>query len=143
MVEQCSATGTGTGSLAPEIEVTGFNLNIPDGDTTPATSDGTDFGTVPVNAEVVRTFTVKNTGTATLTLGSPTLPAGFTLGTDTLLPNISAGGFDTFDVKFSSATPGTFTGELSFTNNDSDENPYNFTVIANVSVSGTPEIDVL
>ena len=136
-------TGSGSGSLAPEIEVTGFNFNIPDGDTTPDTSDGTDFGTGPVNTEVVRTFTVKNTGTATLTLGSPTLTSGFTLGTDTLLPSIPVEGSDTFDVKFSSATPGTYTAQLSFINNDSDENPYTFTIMANVSVSGTPEIEVL
>ena len=35
-------------------------------------------------------------------------------------------------------------GQLSFANNDSDENPYNFTIMANVSgTSGPPEIDVL
>lgn len=39
-------------------------------------------------------------------------------------------------------TPGTYTGEASFATNDSDENPFNFTVFGEVT-QAEPEIDVL
>ena len=59
---------------------------IADSDTTPSSTDGTDFGSVGQFATApTQTFTVYNTGTGPLTLGTPTLPAGYTL-TDPLSP---------------------------------------------------------
>jgi hypothetical protein len=37
---------------APEMDVTGLGVSIADGDTTPTTSDGTDFGNVSVGGEM-------------------------------------------------------------------------------------------
>lgn len=64
----------------PEITVSGNGQNITDGDTTPSLPDWTDFGSVLQGQPgPTRTFTVRNDGGTTLTLGAPSLPSGFTL----------------------------------------------------------------
>jgi hypothetical protein len=61
----------------PEITVLGNGVSIGDGDTTPSLTDYTDFGSVVQGGTAIsRTFTVRNDGTATLTLGAVTVPAG-------------------------------------------------------------------
>lgn len=57
----------------PEIDLVGSGVGIANGDTTPDPTDGTDFGSVDINGgTVVRTFTISNTGDATLSrTGSP------------------------------------------------------------------------
>lgn len=115
---------------APEIVVDG----IIDGQSTVI-----DFGTVAVGANVTRTFTVRNTGTAPLTLGTINLPTGFTIAkalASTLAPNAA----DTFTVRLNTSSVRTASGTLSFTNNDSDESPFNFQVRG--VVVGAPEIQV-
>src|SRR5690606_9447718 len=59
--------------VAPDISVRGNNFPIQDGDTTPSTSDGTNFGSMTVTAGLVtRTFHIFNQGSAELSLnGSP------------------------------------------------------------------------
>ncbi|MCL5282290.1 MAG: right-handed parallel beta-helix repeat-containing protein, partial [Planctomycetes bacterium] len=67
-------------TTAPEITVLGQGLSIVDGDTSPSLTDGTDFGKVAVGGTAItRTFTVRNDGAATLTLGVVVVPTGFTL----------------------------------------------------------------
>lgn len=46
----------------PEITVQGNNILISDGDTTPSTADGTQFGTTRPGVAVTRTFTIRNEG---------------------------------------------------------------------------------
>jgi hypothetical protein len=133
-----------TGSFAiqvpavPEVAVTGLSsTSIVDGDSTPSLTDGTDFGTVtPGGVPLSRTFTVSNTGTATLTTSAPSVPEGYTV-TEPLDAAIAPGGSDTFTVRLDTATTGTKAGQISFTTNDSDENPFNF------SVTGTVHSDVV
>ena len=122
----------------PEINVTGLGVSIPDGDNTPSTLDGTDFGSVAPNVIVTRTFTVTNSGPGSLSLGTPLMAGGFSLGSDSLVSTLGPGMSDTFSVKFSSATSGTFTSTVTINNNDSDEAPYDFSVKAFIG----PEIDV-
>lgn len=57
----------------PEIAVTGNGVNITSGDTTPVTTDHTDFGsTASGGGTITRTFTITNSGTAVLSLtGTP------------------------------------------------------------------------
>ena len=76
---------------------------------------------------VVRTFTVNNTGTATLTTSGLALPSGFSL-VEGLSASIAAGGSDTFQVRLDTTSAGTKSGQISFTTNDSDENPFNFSI---------------
>lgn len=46
----------------PEITVLGNNILISDGDTTPSTADGTEFGRTRPGVAVTRTFTIRNEG---------------------------------------------------------------------------------
>lgn len=127
---------------AAEITVLGNGVSIADGDATPGTADGTDFGSAAIGAAgPTRTFTVRNEGTDTLTLGSVAVPAGFTL-TEGLTASLAAGAADTFTVRLDTITGGTKTGALSFTTNDSDENPFDFAITGTVT-GAAPEITVL
>ena len=126
---------------APEIDVQGNGISIVDGDTTPSVTDDTNWGNVLINTTVSHTFTVRNTGTAILYLGTPYVPAGFSISTsDPLVTNLAPGASDTFTVNFFSSIPATYNGQISIASNDSDEHPYNFNIRAK---SIAPEIDVL
>ncbi len=141
-VDDATVGGTpdGTAALAvsvtfvgvPEITVLGNGASITDGDTTPSLADHTDFGNATQGGTALsRTFTVRNDGTALLTLGTVTVPAGFTL-TKGLSGSLAAGASDTFTVQLDTVTIGTKTGGISFATNDSDENPFNFQITGTV-----------
>src|SRR5262249_47599628 len=123
----------------PEVGVSGLAIDIATGDTTPSSADGTDFGWVPKNGVATRTFTVTNTGSAALNTLNLTLPAGFSL-VEGLSARIAPATSDTFTVKPNPATAGTKSGQISFFNDDSDENPYTFaitgTVVAPIDSAG-------
>ena len=60
------------------VVIQGNNIDIADGDITPDIADNTDFGNVNLNANEVRTFTIKNNGTGPLQItGNPTFSGGF------------------------------------------------------------------
>ncbi len=116
----------------PEIRVFGNGLSIADGDTTPNIADGTDFEMAAQGGDPVsRVFTVYNASSSTLTLGTVTVPAGFTLA-EGLPASLAAGASDTFTIQLDTALVGTKTGEISFATNDSDENPFNFQITGTV-----------
>ncbi|MDP3913112.1 MAG: choice-of-anchor D domain-containing protein [Bacteroidota bacterium] len=129
--------------LAPEINVQGNSQSIVDGDASPSSADHTDFGSQSVcSGTIVRTFTIQNTGNANLTLSNPTISgtnaSDFTVTANPASP-VSASGSTTFQVTFNPSASGVRTAAISITNDDSDENPYNF------SIQGTgtdPEINV-
>ncbi|MDD2781750.1 choice-of-anchor D domain-containing protein [Sulfuricurvum sp.] len=112
---------------SPEINVQGNGNSITDGDTTPSTSDYTILGSIAVGQDLDRTFTIQNTGTMNLTIGAFTLTGDFALQTAPAA-TVAAGGSTTFTIRFSPTAIGTRNGTLSFVNNDSDENPYNFSI---------------
>jgi uncharacterized repeat protein (TIGR02543 family) len=119
-------------ATAPEIAVTGNSTNISDGSTTPNTADGTDFGSVAITGgTLTRTFTIQNTGTASLTLGTVTLggtnAADFSV-TSQPPASVALGTSATFQVRFDPSASGTRSATLSFNNNDGDENPFNFSI---------------
>ena len=132
--------------------MTGLNgENIADGDSSPTTTDGTDFGTITVgDTAVTRVFTVTNSGDADLTLGTPSVPTGFTL-TEGLDSSISASASDTFSVRLDNSTAGIKHGDVSIVNNDADENPFNFAIsgvlnasppsITSIIVSGVSQLN--
>lgn len=129
-------------SVYPEINVQGNYTDILDGDTTPSTADHTDFGSATVASGTVdRTFTIHSTSTVDLSVSvsiSGTHASEFTVISDPLSP-ISGGDSTTFTVRFDPDAAGTRTATISITNNDPDENPYDF------AIQGTglaPEIDV-
>ncbi len=123
---------SGSGGVA-EITALGNGASITDGDATPSAGDGTDFGSVAQGGPAIsRTFTVRNDGTAALTLGTVTVPTGFTL-TEGLSSSLAPGESDMFTVRLDTTTAGTKAGDLSFATNDSDENPFNFRIAGTVN----------
>jgi len=114
---------------APKIEVIESSNNIVDGTTTPL-----DFGSTNVGSIITKTFTVKNTGNAALNLSNLQLPTGFSL-VGSLPATLAAASQANFVVQVDANTAGSLSGELSFTTNDSDENPFNFFIAATVTTN--------
>jgi len=115
-------TGTGT---APEIDSKQGSTSIADG------TGSYDFGiqTVSTNTDII--FTIENTGTGASSLSSFSIT-----GTNanqfsfqgTNPTTVSASGTTTFTVRFTPTSTGAKSATISFANEDSDENPYNFTL---------------
>ncbi len=135
---------TSTAISAPEINIQGNSTTIADGDTTPSTLEDTDFGTTTVLTNVVKTYTIQNTGTADLNVSTITMTTGakYTVGGISLPAVIAAGGSTTFTVTFNSATTGTFTDTVLVSNNDTDEATYNYDVTALIPAPAAPEINI-
>jgi len=135
-----------TEAANPEIDVTGNSVSIPDGDTTPSTGDHTDFGSTNVGgSDIVRTYTVENTGDALLTLTDPATVSGagaaqFAVGTltDTTLNN---GETATFTVTYSpSGAAAVHNATVSLASDDADEGTYTFAIRAETTPS-TVQLD--
>jgi hypothetical protein len=121
---------------APEVNVrTGFT-NVPD-NTGSVTFPETFVGSPPS-----KDFVIENLGRTNLTIGNVTVPNGFTvelITNTTIVPN----GIGRITVRCNATTAGTFSGTFSFTNNDADENPYNFTISCTVNPTTPPDMFVL
>jgi hypothetical protein len=120
---------------APEINVrTGFT-NVPD-NTGSVTFPETWVGVPPA-----KDFVIENLGRSNLTIANVTVPNGFTVE---LISNttIVRNGIARITVRCNAATAGTFSGTMSFTNNDANENPYNFTVSCTVRQPTQPDMAV-
>ena len=126
-----------------EADVFFGTVPIADNDSSVSILEGTDYGTIDQNsAPISRTFTLKNTGNVPLTTDGLTVPNGYTI-TNTLAASIPAGGSDTFTVRLNTTVAGTFQGNISFTNNDSNEAPYNFAIKGIVKPSGVTTAGVI
>jgi hypothetical protein len=116
--------------LAPEIAILLESTNIPDG------TGNVDFGlTSPANPDALeKVFTLNNLGSAVLTITSVTV-SGDSSFTITHQPDASvvSGGSTTFTVCFQPDSTGTKNATIIIRSNDSDEDPYTFTI------SGTSE----
>ena len=123
----------GTG-LAPDIAVLGNGLLIANGDTTPTTAGGTDFGSLTTVAALIHTFTISNSGTGPLGLtGAPLVAftgpaaADFSLVVSPTTP-LPPGEATTFQVRFAPSALGLRAATLVIANNTFDKNPYTFAV---------------
>jgi hypothetical protein len=119
-------SGTGTSATSPEINVKQAATNIADGTGTYGFTS-----TVVGSSSSATTFTIENTGTADLTLGTISLSGGNTGDfsvTQPLTSTVTAGNSTTFTATFSPTATGSRSSSITFSNNDSDENPYNFAV---------------
>jgi len=121
--------------LLPEIDVRGNGLSIVDDDTSPSSLDHTDFGIVGITSGTrTRTYTIQNTGDGPLSVGTVAVggshPGDFTVN---LQPgwSVPPGESTSFQVVFDPSADGTRYGNLSFSNGDSDENPYTFSIRGN------------
>jgi autotransporter-associated beta strand protein len=132
---------------APDVVVLGNATAIPDGDTTPAYGDDTDYSDVLVaGGTLTKTFTITNSGTATLGIGNVYTNAGGNptnfVVTAQPASSLAAGLTTTFQVLFNPSTSGVAFADFEFTNNvSSAKNPYTFRVqgtgtYVEVAVSG-------
>jgi hypothetical protein len=120
----------------PEMDIQYSGTSITDGDNSPSSAEGTDFGNTDVaSGSVARTFTIYNTGSGPLNLtgDSPYVTIGGTNPGDfsvTTPPSssIAAAGSTTFQITFNPSAGGTRSATVSIANNDDNENPYNFSI---------------
>jgi hypothetical protein len=120
---------------APDVLVLGNNISIPDGDTAPAYADDTDFSDVLVaGSTLTKTFTITNSGTATLGIGNVYTNAGgnptnFVVITQPSSFSLAAGATTTFQIRFNPSSGGVAYADFEFTNTVSGaKNPYTFRV---------------
>jgi hypothetical protein len=135
---QFSFAISGTGeepSAEQEISVSGNGLPIYQGDNTPSTLDGTDFGEAEVGGEaVLATFTIENIGDNALVLtGTPLIEiTGTHAGDFTVVsqPNstIDGGQSTTFTISFSPTGLGYRGVQIHIPNNDADEGGFYFSI---------------
>jgi len=127
------ASGTGNGS--GEIQVLDGSADIADN------TGSVSFGTTEMNQSLARTFEIRNTGQQALNLTLPiSVPAGYTVVTPPSTTTLAPGQTTTFAVRLDAATAGTYSGQVSFGTNDSDENPFNFNVTGTVMAPQVVEI---
>jgi hypothetical protein len=126
-----TVSGTCATFSAPTIALSGSGNTIANGSTTTSASNLTDFGTVGTNTGSSETFTITNSGTSTLTIGtisfSGTNASDFAV-TTAPASSIAAGGSTTFTVTLTATATGTRTATISIANNDNcyGNNPYTF-----------------
>lgn len=122
----------GTSVDAPVINVTLGGVPV-----TSNQGSAVSFGSVVKGGNrVVKVFTVKNAGTATLTLGTPQLPTGYVL-VDPLVSSLAAGASDTFSIALSTGTAGTFSGNVVIADNDSNISNNQFVLPVTGTVTGS------
>lgn len=126
-------------TAVPELEILGKSQVIASGDTTPATADGTDFGYLALAGSATQTFTLQNTGTATLNLSGVPLvqlsgpdAADFSVTTLPFSP-LGPGASTTFTLRFSPSATGLRQATVSLGNNTPNQNPFTFSVQGNAA----------
>jgi endonuclease/exonuclease/phosphatase family metal-dependent hydrolase len=117
---------------APEIAVLGTNgAAISDGDLTPSTADGTDFGNTTVAVGLTeRIFGITNSGSGLLNISGVT--TGGAHAADFIVWSypaiVSPGAISNLVVRFDPAALGGRTGTIVIANDDGDEASYDFAV---------------
>jgi len=119
---------------SPEAVVWGNGERIFTGDTSPSTTDGTDFGTSTGLTDISHTFTISNTGDNTLNLSNVGLGYGtvFTL-TQPTATAVSAGDAITVTVTFKPTASESYTDTVTISSDDRNESPYTFVVAGNAT----------
>lgn len=107
--------------VSPQLEVLGNNTLIGNGALTPNSDDHTDFGAVLVSQSVRRTFTIRNSGSADLTLDAVSVTgpdaSNFTVF-DQPASSLAPGATTTFEIVFEPAVEGDLSATVSFSTND-------------------------
>lgn len=124
---------TPTPIAAPEIEVDG----VTDGQ-----EAAVSFGSANMGATLVRSFTIRNTGTATLTLGRLELPSGFSVVSN-LPQNLAPKASYVLQISLDTKTAGLKSGSIAFVTNDADEAVFNFKIEGVVHAAVTSNFGVV
>ncbi len=124
--------GPGAAGLRGQIiAVLGNNMAITAGDTSPSLADHTEFGSVAAAAGVIdRTFTITNTGSATLQIALQRIGGNFLDFTIPFPPEffIVGGGHTTFTVRFNPSGPGTRSTTIRITSNAINTQVFDFAI---------------
>jgi len=134
-------------ALAGEIQVSGKGINIGNGDSSPRTSDGTDFGVVLTSSTAItRTYQIQNQGNDPLLLGAASLSgntADFTLA-PVVVNTLSIGAVTDLSLTFDPASVGGRTVVVSIPSNDPSNDPFTFTVTGEGTnvMTGLPDLEV-
>lgn len=144
----CLALGLVADSVgAPQMVVRGRGVVVPNGDTTPITAEGTDFGTeAVVSGSSISAFLIYNEGDEILTLATPVL-SGLGTGDFTVLGQplgaVSRGSLTSVVITYDPIATGLRSVTISISNNDPDDNPFTFSLLGKATGSGAPEVGVL
>jgi len=131
-----------------EIEITGNNLPISNGDNTPSETDFTHFGSVNVGeGGITRQFVIANSGSDTLVFRGDE-PYAFFQGDESnnftvhkaLKPSLPPSGSDTLSIHFDATLNGIFDALVTIGSNDWNENPYRFTIRAESTIANPDTI---
>ncbi len=123
----------GTG-INPDISVLGNSIEISDGDTSPSSADGTDFGAVAVDgASTAQSFDIVTTAGDLRLTANPRVQISGAHASDFSVTSDAAsvtnpGSTNTFTIGFNPSAVGLRTASIVISNNDPDENPYNFEI---------------
>lgn len=107
-------------------------IGLKQGSTAIADGGSYDFGFHQPSTNTDIIFTIENTGTGVLTLTTPLIIGGTNANQFSILSEpastVAVSGSTTFTVRFTPTSIGNKTATISFANNDSNENPYDFTI---------------
>ena len=137
--------GGGASAGAPEIEVYGRGVEISDGQTATRYADGTAFGSVIVGGTATRTFTIRNAGTAPLSVSGVTLSGGGAASFLVSSPSpasVPANASGTFTVSFTAAATGAAACVVEVASDDADENPFTFAVAGDGVATASEDTDL-
>ncbi|MCA8915705.1 MAG: choice-of-anchor D domain-containing protein [Planctomycetes bacterium] len=132
-------SGSAGPAPAPEID-----LQRPAGTSIAVATSDVVSGTVAATPTML-TYTILNTGNATLNVSTPTISAQnnctATVGTPPTA-TVSPASSTTFTITVTPGAAGAWSFSVSMVNDDPNENPYAWTVSGNAQSSPAPEIDV-
>ncbi len=124
---------------APQLQVEANSSTISNGATLVSSQDNTDFGGTLPGMPVTRTFTLRNAGTANLSVSSVTLSgadaANFSIGQFNGPTTIGAGNSSTFTVSFTATTLGTYNAIVNVYSDDCNDPIYTYAVQAQITCS--------
>ncbi len=136
------------GAVPPVIQVAGNGTEIMDGDSTPASADHTDFGSITIGAALTRTYTISNPGFSALLLtGTPKVtvsPAGAFAVTVQPATSVAPGAQTTFSIACTPVAAGAVQAVVSIASTDpaAGRSPYTFAIAATALAAPGPEIAV-
>jgi hypothetical protein len=129
VADSAALTGTCTNTF-PNVQVSGNGLCITNGDNTPTMADDTDFGSFALPG-TDKTFTITNTGTTTLNIGTITFAGPDNTMFTVLTPpagTLAPGASTTVVVRFIAVGLGIKTATITINNDDTDEAAYTFAI---------------
>lgn len=135
-----------TFSYSQVLEVRGNNTVIANGDTTPSSTDFTDFGTVPNGSKFSRSFVLKNTGASNLTFtGSPVVISGSTrfsittsviVTSNTLTPNT----YTIIEISYNpNAASGSSIATVTLNSNNTSDSSFTFNIQGTATAAVTSD----